>query len=85
MKSLDPKFQAFATPGFKAQPSRSSPEPRGLRYQVYRSSYPDRIPPGFNSPCYGGPRNRPSPAKLWLCLDDGGARADKITVQTRGL
>ena len=88
MKSLDPKFQAFATPGFKGAAFPNFPGAKDCGYQVYRSSYPDRIPPGFNSPCYNGPKEKAiSGEAFWLCLDNGvKSRADKIKVdyETRG-
>lgn len=43
MKSLDPKFQAFATPGFKGAAFPNFPGAKDCGYQVYRASYPDRV------------------------------------------
>ena len=89
MKSLDPKFQAFATPGFKGAAFPSFPGAKKCGYQVYRSSYPDRIPPGFNEPCYGKPKEQAiSGEAFWQCLANGvKTRANKIKViyETRGL
>lgn len=88
MKSLDPKFQAFATPGFKGAAFPKFPGAKDCGYQVYRSSYPDRIPPGFNQPCYGLPKEQAiSGEAFWQCLANGVAtRAKKIKVdyETRG-
>lgn len=83
MKSLDPKFQAFATPGFKGAAFPKFPGAKDCAYQVYRSSYPDRIPPGFNQPCYGLPKEQAiSGEAFWLCLANGvETRADKIKVE----
>ena len=89
MKSLDPKFQAFATPGFKGAAFPNFPGAKDCGYQVYRSSYPDRIPPGFNEPCYGKPKEQAiSGEAFWQCLANGvKTRAKKIKViyETRGL
>ena len=88
MKSLDPKFQAFATPGFKGAAFPNFPGAKECGYQVYRSSYPDRIPPGFNKPSYNGPKEQAiSGEAFWLCLDNGvKTRSTKIRVdyETRG-
>ena len=88
MKKQDPKFQAFATPGFKGAAFPTFPGAKDCGYQVYRSSYPDRIPAGFNTPCYNGPKEKAiSGEAFWLCLDNGiKTRADKIKVdyETRG-
>ncbi len=52
MKKQDPKFQAFATPGFKGAAFPTFPQAlRTVAIRFYhRSSYPDRIPAGFNTP-----------------------------------
>ena len=49
MKSLDPKFQAFATPGFKGAAFPNFPGAKECGYQVYKASYPDRIRPMHKS------------------------------------
>ncbi len=89
MKSLDPKFQAFSTPGFKGAAFPNFPGAKECAYQVYRSSYPDTMPADFNTPCYNGPKEQATSGEaFWRCLENGLInRKDKIMVdyETRGL
>ena len=88
MKSLDPEFNAMATPGFKGAAFPNFPGAKDCGYQVYRSSYPDRLPPGFNASSYGKPKKDTNSGEaFWLCLENGvKTRSKKIKVvyETRG-
>lgn len=88
MKSLDPKFQAFATPGFKGAAFPNFPGAKECGYQVYRASYPDRIRAQHKS-TWGQPKEETTQGEaFWQCLATGVEnRKDKITVdyETRGM
>lgn len=88
MKSLDPEFNALSTPGFKGAAFPNFPGAKDCGYQVYRSSYPSKLPPGFNSTSYGKPKNETNSGEaFWLCLENGvKTRSSKIKViyETRG-
>ena len=88
MKSLDPEFHALSTPGFKGAAFPKFPGAQDCAYQVYRSSYPERLPPGFNATSYGKPKLETNSGEaFWLCLENGvKARSKKIKVvyETRG-
>ena len=87
MKSLDPKFQAFATPGFKGAAFPNFPGAKECGYQVYKASYPDRIRPMHKS-TWGQPKEETMHGEaFWQCLATGVEnRKDKIAVdyETRG-
>lgn len=81
MKSLDPKFQAFSTPGFKGAAFPQFPGAKDCAYQVYRSSYPDRLPAGFNVSSYGKPKEETTSGEaFWQCLLHGVTTRKNIKV-----
>lgn len=82
LKGLDENFKAFATPGFKGAAFPKFPGAKDCGYQVYRSSYADRITGGFNESCYGKPKSDThSGEAFWLCLATGvAARKERIRV-----
>lgn len=86
MKSLDPKFQAFATPGFKGAAFPNFPGAKDCGYQVYRASYPDRVNSAKSA--YNFPKEQCMQGEaFWKCLETGVFnRKDKIAVdyETRG-
>lgn len=86
MKSLDPKFQAFATPGFKGAAFPNFPGAKDCGYQVYRASYPDRVNSAKST--YNFPKEQCMQGEaFWKCLETGVFnRKDKIAVdyETRG-
>ncbi len=88
MKSLDPKFQAHATPGFKGAAFPNFPGAKDCGYQVYCASYPDRIRAQHKS-TWGQPKEETTRGEaFWQCLATGVEnRKDKITVdyETRGM
>ncbi|MBO5658488.1 MAG: FAD-dependent oxidoreductase [Duodenibacillus sp.] len=89
MQSLDPDFKSLATPGFKGAAFPTFPGAKECAYQVYRSSYMDRIPAGAsNRRSYGRPKSEATSGEaFWQCLANGVAkRADKIKImyETRG-
>ena len=88
MTHLDPEFHALSTPGFKGAAFPNFPGAKTCGYQVYRSSYPTTLPPGFNTASYGKPKKETNSGEaFWLCLENGVKnRASKIKVvyETRG-